>query len=161
MLLDFRKAKNTSLAARVFLRFFTVSQSKHGNFPPKVVVLNNYCGHFIKDSPNGLPCLDNVFQTLGMLLDFRKAKNTSLAARVFLRFFTVSQSKHGNFPPKVVVLNNYRGHFIKDSPNGLPCLDNVIQTLGMLLDFRKAKNTRQADGVVFLRFSQVSQTENH
>ena len=31
---------------------------------------------------------------------------------------------------------------MKELPIGFPCLDNVIQTLGMLLDFRKAKNTR-------------------
>ena len=53
--------------------------------------LNNYCGYFIKELPNGFPCLDNVIQTLEMLLDFRKAKNTRLAACVFLRFSTVSQ----------------------------------------------------------------------
>ena len=53
--------------------------------------LNNYCGYFIKELPNGFPCLDNVIQTFGMLLDFRKAKNTRLAACVFLRFSTVSQ----------------------------------------------------------------------
>ena len=51
----------------------------------------NYCGYFIKEIPNGSLCLDNVIQTLGMLLDFRKAKNTRLAARVFLRFSQVSQ----------------------------------------------------------------------
>ena len=64
--------------------------TKHGNFPPKVF-LNNYCGYFVKELPNGFPCLDDVIQTLGMLLDFRKAKNTHVAARVFLRFSTVSQ----------------------------------------------------------------------
>ena len=47
-------------------------------------------------------------------------------------------------------------YFIKDIPGGFPCLDTVIQTVGMLLDFGKAKNTRQADHV-FLWFSQVSQ----
>ena len=61
-------------------------------FPAKRFFKNNYCGYFIKELlPNGFPCLDNVIQTLGMLLDFRKAKNTRLAARVFVRFFTVSQ----------------------------------------------------------------------
>ena len=31
-------------------------------------------------------CLDTLIQTLGMLPDFRKAKNTRLAARVFYAF---------------------------------------------------------------------------
>ena len=53
--------------------------------------LNNYCGYFIKELPNGFPCLDTVIQTLGILLDVRNAKNTRLAACVFLRFSTVSQ----------------------------------------------------------------------
>ena len=48
-------------------------------FPAKRFFKNNYCGYFIKELlPNGFPCLDNVIQTLGMLLDFRKAKNTRL-----------------------------------------------------------------------------------
>ena len=59
-----------------------------GKFPAKRFFLNNY--YFIKELPNGFLCLDNVIQTLGMLLDFRKAKNTRLAACVFLRFSTVS-----------------------------------------------------------------------
>ena len=49
------------------------------------------------------PCLDNVIQTIGMLLDFRKAKNTRLAARVFYVFLKsrnislvwIALSKHG------------------------------------------------------------------
>ena len=53
--------------------------------------LNNYCGYFIKEIPNGFLRLDTLIQTLGMLLEFRKAKNTHLAARVFLRFSQVSQ----------------------------------------------------------------------
>ena len=53
--------------------------------------LNNYCGYFIKELPNGFLCLDSVIQTLGMLLDFRKAKTTRLVARVFLRFSQISQ----------------------------------------------------------------------
>ena len=40
-------------------------------------------------------------------------------------------------------------------PNGYPCLDTVIQTLGMSLDFRQAQNTRLAVRV-FLSFFQVS-----
>ena len=40
--------------------------------------MNNYCGYFIKELPNGFLCLDNMIQTLGMLLDFRNAKNTRL-----------------------------------------------------------------------------------
>ena len=44
------------------------------------------CRSFIKETPNGFPCLDTVIQTLGMLLDFRRAKNTRPAARVFLHF---------------------------------------------------------------------------
>ena len=37
----------------------------------------------VKEIPNGFPCLDILIQTRGMLLEFRKAKNTRLAARVF------------------------------------------------------------------------------
>ena len=37
---------------------------------------------------------------------------------------------------KLSFLNNY---FIKELPNCFPYLDNVIQTIEMLLDFRKAK----------------------
>ena len=58
--------------------------------------------------------------------------------------------------PKLVFLNNYCGYFIKEIPHGFLCLDTLIQTLGMLLDFRKAKNTRLADRVFFKPFSQVS-----
>ena len=58
---------------------------------PNCFFLNNYCGYFIKELPNGFPCLNTLIQTLGMLLDFRKAKNTRLAARVFLCFSQVSQ----------------------------------------------------------------------
>ena len=36
--------------------------------------LNNYCGYFIMELPDGFPCLDNVIETLGMLLDFEKIK---------------------------------------------------------------------------------------
>ena len=69
--------------------------------------LNNYCGYFIKEIwlNNGLLvlCLDTLIQTLGMLLDFRRAKNTRLAARVFYAFFKcrnipcvwIRVSKHG------------------------------------------------------------------
>ena len=46
----------------------------------KVFFLNNYCGYFIKELLNGFLCWDNVIQTLGMLLDFREAKNTRLLA---------------------------------------------------------------------------------
>ena len=60
-------------------------------FPAKSFFLNNYFGYFIKELPNSFLCLDNVIQTLGMLLDFQKAKNTRLAARVFLRFSAVLQ----------------------------------------------------------------------
>ena len=62
--------------------------SKDGNFRK---ILNNYCGYFIKELPNGFLCLDTLIQTLGMLLDFRKPKKTRLTARVFLRFSQVSQ----------------------------------------------------------------------
>ena len=71
----------------------------------KVFFFNNYCGYFIKEIPDGFPCLDNVIQTLGMLLDFRKTKNICLAPRVFLyaflksratsRVFRIRVSKHG------------------------------------------------------------------
>ena len=37
--------------------------------------------------------LDNVIQTLGILLDFRKAKNTCPGARVFLRFSSLAKSR--------------------------------------------------------------------
>ena len=61
------------------------------------------------------------------------------------------------FPAKSFFFkNNYCGYFIKEIPNGFLCLDTLIQTLGMLLDFRKAKNTRLAARILFLRFSQVS-----
>ena len=40
--------------------------------------------YFIKEIPNGFLCLHTLIQTLWMLLDFRKAKNTRLAFRVFL-----------------------------------------------------------------------------
>ena len=56
---------------RVWIRVF-----KHGNFPRNVFLLNNYCGYFIKELPNGFLCLDNMIQTLEMLLDFRKAIKT-------------------------------------------------------------------------------------
>ena len=60
-------------------------------FPAKSFFLNNYCGYFIKELPNGFSCLDNVTQTLGMLLDFRKAKNTRLASSGSF-FFTLFSS---------------------------------------------------------------------
>ena len=44
-------------------------------------------------------------------------------------------------PRQKIFLNDYCGYFIKLLPNGFPCLDNVIQTRGMLRDCRKAKNT--------------------
>ena len=62
-------------------------------FPAKSFFLNNYCGYFIKELPNGFPCLDNVIQTLGMLLDFRKAKNTRLVSSGSRNIPRVS--KHG------------------------------------------------------------------
>ena len=37
--------------------------------------------------------------------------------------------------PKCFFLNNYCGYFIKELPNSFPCLDTLIQTLEMLLDF--------------------------
>ena len=58
-------------------------------FPTKRF-FNNYTGYFIKEIPSDFLCLDALFQTLGMLLDFRKAKNTRLAACVFLPFTQVS-----------------------------------------------------------------------
>ena len=119
--------------------------SKHRNFPPKDFFLNNYCGYFIKEIPNGFPCLDTLIQTLGMCWWL-------VNTRVWIRV-----SKHRNFPPKDFFLNNYCGYFIKEIPNGFPCLDTLIQTLGMWLDFRKAKNTRLVARVFFLRFSTVSQ----
>ena len=57
---------------------FGIQSIQTRKFPAKRFFLNNYCGYFIKELPNGFPCLDNVIQTLGMLLDFRKAKNTRL-----------------------------------------------------------------------------------
>ena len=67
--------------------FFLIRVSKHGNFPPNVF-LNNYCGYFIKEIPNSFRCLGTLIQTLGMLLDFWKAENTRLAARVFFALFS-------------------------------------------------------------------------
>ena len=70
------------------------------------------------------------------------------------------------------VVSMHKRFTIKELPNGFPCLDTLIQILGMLLvDFRKAENSR-LEARVFLRFSQVSQhpacldkkypnTENH
>ena len=78
-------------------------------FPAKSFFLNNYCGYFIKELPNGFLCLDNVIQTLVMLLDFRKAKNTRLAARVFLRFSTVLQ--HPAFSNHVIQTRKTIRHF--------------------------------------------------
>ena len=48
----------------------------------------NRGGYFIKEIPNGFLCLDTLIPTLGMLLDFRKAINTRLAARFFLTLFS-------------------------------------------------------------------------
>ena len=47
-------------------------------------------------------------------------------------------------------------YFIKEIPSEFPCLDTVMQTFEMLLDFGKAKNSHRA-AHVFLCFSQVSQ----
>ena len=46
---------------------------------------------FYKRNTKWIPLFDAVIQTLGMLLDFRKAKNTRLVTRVFLRFSQVSR----------------------------------------------------------------------
>ena len=77
---------NVGVWIRVWIRVFNTEIPRQNVF-----FLNSYCGYFIKEIPNGFLCLGNMIQTLGMLLDFRKAKNTRLAARVFLRFSTVSQ----------------------------------------------------------------------
>ena len=41
------------------------------------------CSYFTKEIPNGFPCLDTLIETLGMLLDFRKVKNTRLRGSCF------------------------------------------------------------------------------
>ena len=47
------------------------------------------CHYFVKEIPNGFPCLDTVIQTLGMLLNFQKAKKTCLMAHVFYSFVSI------------------------------------------------------------------------
>ena len=64
----------------------------HWNYPPKHFFLNSYSGYLIKEIPNGFLCLDTLIHTRRMLLDFWKAKNTRVAARVFLYTFFSSHA---------------------------------------------------------------------
>ena len=77
--------------------------------------LNNYCGYFLKEIFNGFLCLDTLIQTLGKLLNFRKAKNTRLAARVFLRFSQVSQHPAclDHEYPNTEILHDVRGKYYR------------------------------------------------
>ena len=47
--------------------------SKHGNFPPNVF-LNNYCGYFIKEIPNGLPNANKNINNDARSIKFSLAK---------------------------------------------------------------------------------------
>ena len=57
---------------------------EHWEIHVKFIVIWLFCC-FIA---NGFPCLGTLIQTLRLLLDFRKAKNIRLAARVFFTLFS-------------------------------------------------------------------------
>lgn len=113
-------------------------------------------------------CLNIAFRTLGRLVDFRITKKHSFFSLVFtlkslifvdkssffLSLFLISSWWFFGelFTSPVLIKLTFHPYFIKGIPSGFSCLDIVIQILGMLLDFLKAKNIRLVARVFFRVF---------
>ena len=61
-----------------------------------------------------------------------------------------------NLYDSIFFKNNYCGYFIKEIPNGFLCLDTLIQTLGMLLDFQMDKKHKPSGSCFFTLFESLA-----